>query len=271
MPPSWWQIPTILSDDRSGKGALQVNRLMTQIWYYQLESLLHLPFMLRAATDRRYEYNKFSCMKASREILNRYFALHSTQHKSFCCKIMDYSALTSIVTLFLGLLEPTSPGLLTPEAHAQRETDRALVQTLLAAMEKISRGGKDVVAAQSVDVITSLLAFDEPAGVHPGGNLRLTIPYFGTISIARPPPSPTAATSCPLVQHQPALPLEQAWPAQLPQQDAAGGPIVSFTSSQFPVMQVQQQPMLHDWAFPEADTFFFDSLLNSDIDGNWIF
>jgi hypothetical protein len=63
---------------------------MTQIWYFQLESLLHLPFMLRASTERRYEYSKFTCLKASREVIDRYILLRGAKHNLFCCNVVDF-------------------------------------------------------------------------------------------------------------------------------------------------------------------------------------
>lgn len=291
MPASWWAIPDIVENDRSLGAALTFDRLMAQVWFFQLESLLHLPFMLKS--ERRFEYSKFSCLKASREVLWRYLALRSAENKSFCCKIIDFGALTASVTLFLGLLEPVSG----PESP-ERKSDRNLIQTVLESMEELSQGGNDVVATQSVNVIKSLLAIDDASGRNTG-NLKLTIPYFGTISIIRPHKAPqdTPAT-LPYVppqlqsgeqgntspQHQlQSLTInqnstQQNWPTSAhnfvplhtSQQNPMGLPHVSFTSSQFPEVGPDQQ--IEDWGLPvEMDTLFFDSLLNTDIEGNWIF
>ncbi|KAF4626677.1 hypothetical protein G7Y89_g11477 [Cudoniella acicularis] len=184
MPASWWEIPTYFADDRSKEAKLQFDRLMVQIWYFQLESLLHLPFMLRAATERRYDYSKFSCLKASRQMMYRYLAMQGAANKAFCCKVVDFGALTATITLLLGLLEPPNISQ-TYETRDQRETDRGLINAMLKSLEEMSQGGKDVIATQSINVINSLLSVDTPSG-RAAGNLRLTIPYFGTISIIRP-------------------------------------------------------------------------------------
>ena len=273
MPQSWWEIPTYIPLDRSYDAALKFERLMTQIWYYQLEALLHLPFMLRASTERRYDYSKFTCLKASREMIYRYLAIRSVENSSLCCKVVDFAALTATVTLLLGLLEPW-PGSETLEMRQQRESDRTLVQTVFHSMEEISQGGRDVVATQSANIIKSLLAMDSPSG-RTTGNLRLTIPYFGTINIIRPQ-RPASTQNVPVAQHQQTISMGQQVPAQAWQgmpfsdQSLMQGPVVSFTSSQFPIT-VPEHPPLEDWTLPEADTLFFDSLLNTDIDGNWVF
>jgi hypothetical protein len=152
-------------------------------------------------------------------------------------------------------------------------------------MEELAEGGKDVVATQSVNVIKALMAVDSPAGRNTG-NLKVTIPYFGTISIVREP-RPTSQSGSlgtpygqqPRVQQQSItvdqqMPNSQSWQG-LPfstQTTSASTPsnipMVSFTSSQFPPVLPDQN--FQNWGLSEADTFFFDSLLNTDIDGNWI-
>lgn len=298
MTQSWWEIPTTPNNIKSAEAAMAFDKVMVQIWYFQLELLVHLPFMLRAATERRYEYSKFSCLKAAREMIYRYLSMQNDGRRSFCCKVMDFGALTSTVTLLLGILQASQVPE-TAEVRAQKESDRALAHTVLKALEHVSQGGKEVIAAQSVTVIRSLLAMDSPTSAQDTGNLRLTIPYFGTISIVRPsrtrpPIIPNQSSKTPSMQPKhnsvafPDVPeagiIESGWatiPYQTPSQEAFGGgsnvPMVSFTSSHFPpVMQLEgggghQGAMPYaDWNLMEADTMFFDSLLSSDSDGNWI-
>lgn len=280
MPQSWWAIPDLIPSDHSPQAALVFDRVMTQIWFFQIEALAHLPFMLRASTERRYDYSKFSCLRASREMMSRYLALRRAENRSFCCKVIDFGALTACVTIFLGLLDPIAG--CNDQERQERDTDKALVKTVLESMEKLSNDG-DIVATQSVNVIKSLLAVDDSSGNNTG-NLKLTIPYFGTISIVRPQmtPAPTPASTASAnfsYARQEPLPQQlasQAWGSySLPPQTSAQNssmnqPMVSFQSSQFPPLLPEQQS-IHDWGLPEADTLFFDSLLNTDIEGNWIF
>lgn len=210
---------------------------------------------------------------------------------------MDFGALTSTVTLLLGVLQGSQMPE-TQELRAQKESDRALVQTVLKSLEETSRGGKEIIATQSVSVIKSLLAMDTPAG-REASNLRLTIPYFGTVSIVRPKtgevgqqeqqqkqqqqPTPPAINGPAIfptnqgINFDPSCYAPQDPWAPLPHQtqgsESTNVPMVSFTSSHFPtLMQEQgQQPYPNqDWNLMDADTVFFDSLLSTDIDGNWI-
>ncbi|ESZ92628.1 hypothetical protein SBOR_7000 [Sclerotinia borealis F-4128] len=287
MPSSWWEVPAYIDTvSKDSKSAAKFDRVMSQIYYYQLESFLHLPFMVRAATERRYEYSKFTCLKSSREIIFRYLTIRRSGTRSFCCKVVDFGAFTACVTLLLSILETSPAGGDTIAVQEQKRSDKELVETVLAAMHECA-AEEDVMAIQSVDVIKTLLASTSTSG-----NLRLTIPYFGTISIARTPASSSTPTVNTTQSATPNLntnsssssnttpslisnmtptesqqaqtqfdPLSCPWAAQ---------PTVSFKSSQFPPLEPEQQPF-EDWSGLQPDTMFFDSLLNTDLEGNWYF
>jgi hypothetical protein len=288
MPDSWWDIPVfrpVINGYQTEQTVADFDRIVMQIWYFQLGVLAHLPFMLRAATERRYEYSKFSCLKAAREMIYRYLSMTVDAQRAICCKVMDFAALTSTVTLLLGILQVVQ-GAETPEAHAQKESDRRLVQAVLKQLEITADGGRDVISTQSVTVIKSLMAMDSPNAPKESGNLRLTIPYFGTISIVRPKPATSSNSDrrnkLPAIEtgssnidfgNTPASQSED-WnsvayrtpPDDLQQQ------MVSFTSSHYPPDQQDFNGMqpFQDWNLSEADTQYFDTLLSTDINGNWI-
>lgn len=201
----------------------------------------------------------------------------ATPNISFCCKIVDFGALTATVTILLGLIEPTQ-GSETSETRQQKENDRNLVQTVLSSLDKLGKNGQNIIASQSSNVIRSLLAVDSPAG-RAAGNLRLTIPYFGTISIVRPPPAPSNLTNTPSgsgIEKQQAITVDHrlqpdssetnnGWPGM---PFSADFPVVSFTSTHYPSLVPDQS--MQDWGLQEADNLYFDSLMNTDIEGNWV-
>jgi hypothetical protein len=262
-------------------------------------AILHLPFMLRAPKERRYEYSRFSCLKASREMIDRYLALRRAGTTSFCCNVVDFGALTSTVTLYLVSIMESETGGESQAQRQQKESDKAMVHAVLKHMEDLSQGGRDFVATQSVSVIKSLLAIGSPGSPsdHQTGNLKLTIPYFGTISIVRPPPAeqneasnlsylqPFPVQSLPMGQE----PTPQSWQGSYTPRSPGFTtqtkmPMISFSSCQFPNLSCQvpcqtepQQPQqprqpqqIQDWSLPE-DNLFFDSLLQTDLEGNWIY
>lgn len=262
----------------------QFDKLMAQIWFFQIQALVHLPFMLRASTERRYEYSKFSCLKACREVMWRYLALRKSYNKSFCCKTIDFGALTATVALFLGLLNTTNSPVV--QSH-QDDADRALIKRVYEVMENFATNKNEIVAAQSVTVIKSLLAVEHPTNQHEG-NLRLTIPYFGTVSIVRPQPKQQAQLQTPPSQSSDlnktafyathdsvdvsntALEAQPWGSLQMPAQGALNYPTVSFQSTYY--NEIAPAPAnVQPTGWSDADTLFFDSLLNADLDGNWTF
>lgn len=318
--PEYWHLPKYIARDKTLEAAISFENIMTQIWYFQLEALLHLPFMLRASIERRYDYSKFACLKASREILYRFLVLRGEDGKRiFCCNVVDFGALTATVTLFLGLLEAD-----TSNNEAQRRSDRALIHTVLAAMEDVSQTRKDPIIKQSANVIKALLAFDatpsssdvtlsRPSS-HTTPNFKLTIPYFGTISIVRPQiqqPTPqitpegsrttTSNTSNSMTintnvntppylnimgsqqqqqQHQKPIlnnqqvPSNGTWPG-LTFTPSLAGPGQNQNPTTVLMTQYNNFPGLDpniDLGMPgEVDSMFFDGLLSTDLEGNWIF
>lgn len=208
MPDSWWEPPSAPWPTDPRALASQDSRLMAQFWHYQMESLLHLPFMLRSATDYRFEYNKSICLKASREMIRRYVCLREqATTASFVCKIMDFQAFTSVVILILNLLGPqlSSPSPSIPYSNHSNAQDWQVVDRVVSLLSDPSAAIDEAVATQGIKVIKTLSAIGRNSGPHvsTSGAMKLAIPYFGTISIVRgskfhqhphptPPPDPTA-------------------------------------------------------------------------------
>lgn len=208
MPDSWWELPSAPWPTDPRALARQDSRLMAQFWHYQMESLLHLPFMLRSATDHRFEYNKSICLKASREMIRRYVCLRQqATTASFVCKIIDFQAFTSVVILILNLLGPqlSPPFPSIPYSNHSNAQDWQVVDRVVSLLSDPSAAIDEAVATQGIKVIKTLSAIGRNSGPHvsTSGAMKLAIPYFGTISIARgskfhphpnptPPPDPTA-------------------------------------------------------------------------------
>lgn len=213
MPDSWWETPSAPPTDIRGL-ARQYSRLMAQFWHYQIESLLHLPFMLRSATDHRFEYNKSICLKSSREMIRRYVCLRQqATTASFVCKIIDFQAFTSVVILILNLLgpqlSPPFPGI--PYSNHSNAQDWQIVDRVVSLLSDPSAAIDEAVATQGIKVIKTLSAIGRNSGPHvsTSGAMKLAIPYFGTISIARgskfhphphPTPPPDSTAEPPLQQ-----------------------------------------------------------------------
>lgn len=209
LPSKWWLMPNL---DRvvDNPQALfwDMGRLFNQLYHYNLLSQLHLPYMLRAAPERRYEYSRMTCANAAREVLSRFIMFRSFNRNDFCCRTVDFFALMAAITLLLTHLSsrriPQASNLL---AH-HYPSDRAMIEQAQMNMEQISRLNGDVLSAQSTELLSKLLAIESEAtdgttsteslSVHVPENeealqlgevdnsvVRMEIPYFGTVRIAR--------------------------------------------------------------------------------------
>lgn len=102
MPQSWWSLPIVSSDS---DGAALIHHIMPQFWHYQVELLLHLPFMLRSPNEPMYEYNKHMCLRASRDLIERFMFLRNAACATFkTCKMVEFQAFTAAVVLQFNLL-----------------------------------------------------------------------------------------------------------------------------------------------------------------------
>jgi hypothetical protein len=288
-PQSWWQIPESIDGELLLVVDESFERLMAQIWHFQLEALLHTPFMLRAASERRYEYSKISCLRASRELLKRWIFLRTAGYSSFNCKIVDFQAFISSVTILLGILNPENLGW---TGSQQDMEDRSMVNTVIATLETISYGlEKDTLATQSVDVLKNLMSIDmrNPCSAN---SMRLTIPHFGTITLrndrscaqkaaaalkahnientARSTPQYYNSSNNSNVGSVLQNSDQDGWDVGFgqPPQPPLSAPLTTlqFASNQFVPMDHE---LSEDWHFGDADIQLFDTLTEAELLGNW--
>jgi hypothetical protein len=178
FPSEWWVVPasTLLYKRSVPEIWKAMQRSFCQLGHFQAEALVHLPFMLRCANDRRYEYSKLRCLNANRDLIRRWFVLRSASEKTcIVCHLVDFQAFTAAVTLLLGVTR----NLANASYAAQHDEDKRLVQALANDIELLGATSRNVLAVQYVDLLKTLMAQDLSCS-----NLCLAIPYFGTLSLA---------------------------------------------------------------------------------------
>jgi hypothetical protein len=306
MPPTWWEIPTSIIDGRIEEVAFQLERILCQIWHFELETLAHLPFMLRAATDRRYDYSRISCLSASRNIIRRWMFIRKAHSIIFVNTLIEFQAFTAAITVLLGLLG-SAPSTTDPTVLKERGEDMQLVETVLQILEEHKQRGAGVlIVNQGISVIRTLQGVLRNEG-NSTGNLRLEIQHFGTITITRSGnvqslegerilganPRSTIMSKGVNVQHQAGRPNSTplatgAGPTSTSvsfsngqdHQTANGSgenawmndTVLQFTSSQFPMFEAQGMDGNIEWLpFQESDILLFNSLLDTDVGVNWDF
>ena len=146
-------------------------------------------------------------------------------------------------------------------------------------------------AAQSVKVIKTLLTAQSTSGPT-AENLRLTLPFFGTIYISRGlspnnTPDSNEAASTPVPTHLTTSQYQQSiqnttqlqpmvgqhasmqdWPSSPPGQRHATLPAISYFTNQ---VWPWDQSVGGVYRVREVDAMHFDGLLDMNTDGDWMF
>jgi hypothetical protein len=279
MPSSWWELPNASFKGKTEQAAEHFDKVLAHLWHFELESLVHLPFMLRAATDRRYEYSRITCLSASRGLIKRWLYLQNCGF-TITCRLIEFQAFTACVTLLLAILQP-SRSIKDPEQLQQEEADRNLVNESIHTLEQLTtRYNGDIVIAQSIEVLRTLQSLNLNDGGGKSSNLRLTIPHFGTISVTKGigvsdvddsakagrrtgEPVSFQDNNFNLSSVQPWQQQQEVMPPPAPYPTP---PVLSFTSSQFPPSTADNSG---DWVFQDANVMLFDSLFETDVEGHW--
>jgi hypothetical protein len=186
--PAWLDYSELLADVESNAAELR-ERLMGQMVFHQIRVYLHLPFMLKSASNSRFTYSRTACLNGSREVLRLYQALRTgTVQPLYECKAIDFVGFTAAVLIQIGLL---NFGINTQSSPNPKEIeeDVRLIEISIDIFRRASseKGGK--VAAQSAHVLEKMMGkfkgtsheMDEACD----GQSDFVIPYFGTISIKR--------------------------------------------------------------------------------------
>lgn len=195
LDPTWLDYSELLANPEFNAAELR-ERIMAQMIYHQIRVYLHLPFMLKSATNSRFTYSRTACLNGSREVLRLYQALRTgTVQPLYECKAVDFIGFTSAVLIQIGLFNfaATRNAQGTQDAARMKEVedDVRLIEISIDIFRRASseKGGK--VALQSAEVLEKMQAKFKGGNHANNGPCDdgecddLVIPYFGTISIRR--------------------------------------------------------------------------------------
>ena len=183
MPSHWWD-----SGLGSGDLANQVySWSIPQFWHHQARTLLHLPFMLKATTDRRFEYNRIATLESAREMIAFYRVIRPVQgYDSLICKVVDFQVFTAAMILVLNLLDQHRK---TDEAfdHHQAESDQDLITETTEILQRAAFETDGVVATQAaraLEIFSNIKGMFLSVGMPVEECIKkVVIPYFGTVVI----------------------------------------------------------------------------------------
>lgn len=255
QPKEFWEVPNVPPTARTFESSAVLERLMVQMWHFELKIFIHLPFLLRAATESRYGFSKVTALQASRNIVMRWFALRNAGITQACCRFGEIGVFIAAVTLTLDILIETSTKE-KEEVKKSKVSDFTILCRLISEMEKLGNASpRERFAARSAIVLKKLLSSLDPSQ-RGAGKSRLTIPYFGTIEM-----------NYKKVPVRPAFDLDSDTAHKL-SSTATGQhlPVFSFVSNAL-------WPGTGDDGCGELDfdIVLFDGLQDMDVEGSWVF
>ncbi|KAK1245389.1 hypothetical protein MKX08_005018 [Trichoderma sp. CBMAI-0020] len=304
LPKKWWlhaNLATVLDDPE--RLFWDMRRLFHQLFHYTLLNQLHLPYMLRSSLNGyESQYSRLTCVTASREVLSRFITFHSADRIAFWCRTMDWFSLMAAMTLLIAHLDGHRRGSESARSENwlthQRPGDRAMIEQVHESMEEVSQRHGDALGARSVDLLRRLLLIeDEAAGGHAenvnrvsvqvataddlvdeerSNAVRVYIPYFGTIKIARGgiiSKEILAETANPSRVQVPEANLaddiagtSKTWGSTLADAGYSSNGALTHADTVPESFLHQEEDSLFaagfdDWAYQSVDVAFFDSLM----------
>ncbi|MCJ1474942.1 hypothetical protein MMC13_003602 [Lambiella insularis] len=97
MSADWWALPASHIWSQSIR-----DMLIAKPCFHNDRKLLHLPYMLKSYTDRRYELSKINALESSREMIKYYNILRAAE-PSLVCTLLDFQTFTASMILFINL------------------------------------------------------------------------------------------------------------------------------------------------------------------------
>ncbi|KAH7121880.1 hypothetical protein B0J13DRAFT_159445 [Dactylonectria estremocensis] len=278
----WWKLPDMAICCNSPDPCVdEMSAVKLQVRHFSLLILLHLPYLLQAPgqRQRRYEYNRITCMQASRDVLARFLEYRGAYTQAVSGRHVDYSALIAAMTLLLGHLCPPSSS--SPTYEVQRAQDRAMAETVQQKLHEMGVLNNDRLCLESAETIQQLLPIVQRPAVGGGTDDRtvhLNVPFLGTVNI-HPIPTPPPSTTASL------LPSTDSTPAGHPPPSGDIIPCLSYESAHCPFISMDGDMTdcpanapanfpnwpyftadLEDWALQGVDTTYW-SMINSNITG----
>ena len=253
LPKEWWET----SPGPGMSAGITLDKCVGKFWYHNVRKILHLPFMLKSFTDRRYEYSKAATLESSREMAKYYEILRDLEAPILSmCDIVDFEAFTAVMVLVLHLLG-RSPNCTLDPPQDRRDWD--IIYSMTRTMKRVSTEMNSSVAAQAVRILEDFgQARNFDCRSSNNDAYEAVIPYFGKLRLRRGQNFPQTACS-PAYSNQMQTPPDSISTAS----DLYEGPLVSLDSYFQPLPfaeDAQNLPgMGADWT----------SMINMDLRDDW--
>lgn len=158
---------------------------VAKIFFYSTLKHVHLPYMLKARSDRRYEHSRLSAMEACRDLIRVYLRLRGTRQSQLIqCELLDFTAFGTAITLILGILSRTAAEDGSSCSLSDYAEDWQLLETLVGELKQTDEHLVCTVAKQGAEVLETLIAASFGTYVVQD-DFTLVVPYFGRLRISQ--------------------------------------------------------------------------------------
>lgn len=179
-PGDWWDADAHhnTKDDRYQE------RIIMQFTHHTLRLFLHLPFMLKSSTDRRFQYCHTAAVESAQNGLQLYKVLR-TGIKPYLCKISDFFAFMMTMLLVIHLVGHSGEST-NHSSEEQDDRDWDLIHEVTNILRQAGTENGGTVAAESANILGKLIdcyANEGPSDQIWNNTCKITVPYFGTITV----------------------------------------------------------------------------------------
>ncbi|KAK4937837.1 hypothetical protein LTR10_021640 [Elasticomyces elasticus] len=208
MPIEWWDITTHM--ERSDR-YVTFQHLIAQMWFWQVQSFLHLPYMMKPGPhfleqhhdgtedaallyqNDQYLQNRTLCLQGCRSMLRLFLLLRSEPSLAvYICPCEDFQGIFNACILMVGLLTRLS---YCPAMEPPSQATKALLREDLDLIEEIKdilryRAAQNAgaMSRQGLKVLEELGHFLDTDGGDDAARRRTVIlPYFGAIHLEMRP------------------------------------------------------------------------------------
>ncbi|KIW18679.1 hypothetical protein PV08_02968 [Exophiala spinifera] len=158
-----------------------------KLFFFSMWKTLHLPYMFKSSSDRRYEYSRIAALEACRDCIRVYKGLRDNKSGDVpvICDLMDFLAFSATVTLVIHLLSRSSKSGVDGVGLEETE-DWDLVHSVSAVLSDVANKLSCSVAGQGSNLLDRLIMArrGKYADTEP---FEAVIPYFGKVRIGRIP------------------------------------------------------------------------------------
>ncbi|VUC37984.1 unnamed protein product [Clonostachys rosea] len=162
MPEEFWVSPRFIGVEVGSEDEFwAMARVSAQMFYFNLVTQLHLPYLLLFDPDTKYDYSRIACMSASREILTRFLASHHFRSAGACHRALGFIALLASMALLLGHFDSRLHPKITSVFAHQRRSDRAMIECMLRAAEDVRGSQGKLLDEKNEQALRCLLHVEE--------------------------------------------------------------------------------------------------------------